>query len=536
MAQIYQKDGQSVYDQNGQTISATTGQALTSADLTPGANPTLSPYPTTNPKELQGTINGATQSTTDLYNSIYGGTSQTENTQNTIASELLKGIQDIQGRDAAQLTAEQQAGIPEQQKQLQELTGRLTQLQNEALAIPLQIQQDYTGRGATAGGVEPVQTASLRKNAIQSLTIGAQAQALQGNIQLAQEQVNRAVDLEFKPIEDRLEYLKTAYSLNKDILDREDTKKSQQLQIALDERSRQLEEQKNNRQGVLTVMNTVAGYGAPQSVIEQLQSARTPEEAFAIASPYMQDPAAKQALKNAQLDYTLKSAQISKTNYELQLLKQYGGMTPSEFANYQKEQNKQIAEAETEAEQARLQAQAINEKMTVIDGILNSSAIDSTVGTTAFTRPASGIGERILTFNPLGLPQAIGGALDTATGARQNLIGSVNQLISKEFLDNLISVKAQGATFGALQKAEQDALTQSASKLGTWQIKDKNDNVIGYNIDEANFRKEIENMQRLARVAYERATGEVFTNDEQALFDSLDSAGINDNPLDYYGI
>ena len=253
----------------------------------------LPPTPQVNPQEFLATTQGALQQTEAEIARLQGQSSQVEQTNNQLITEFLSNLRQTQGRDQAQLQAETQAGIPEQQKRLQELTGRLTQLQNEALAIPLQIQEESVGLGRTTGGVEPIQTARLRQNAIQSLTIGAQAQALQGNIALAQQQVNRAVDLEFKPIEDRLDFLKTAYTLNKDILDREDKKRSEQLQIQLDERARILNEQKIEKNGIYDVMTRVASFGAPQSVVDSIRGAKTLGEAISLASPYMQDPAAK---------------------------------------------------------------------------------------------------------------------------------------------------------------------------------------------------------------------------------------------------
>ena len=225
---------------NSAPISST---ALTSNE-TPLNVPTFNQQ---TPQDLQGVIKSIPQIMDEQ------GESQTAQTQNDIASEILSTLRQTQDREGAQFQAETEAGIPEQQKRLQELSGRLTQLQNEALAIPLQIQEDFAGTGATRGGVEPIQTSRLRQNAIQSLTIGAQAQALQGNIALAQQQVNRAVDLEFKPIEDRLQYLQTAYTLNRDILEREDKQTADRMKVELDERNRLLTEQKAEKTGNTTL-------------------------------------------------------------------------------------------------------------------------------------------------------------------------------------------------------------------------------------------------------------------------------------------
>ncbi|RKX64835.1 MAG: hypothetical protein DRP42_05765, partial [Tenericutes bacterium] len=126
------------------------------------------------------------------------------------------------------------------------------------------------------------------------------------------------------------------------------------------------------------------------------------------------------------------------------------------------------------------------------------------------------------------------GAADKFTGARQNFIAGVEQLISREFLDSLISVKAQGATFGALQKAEQDALTNAASKIGTWRMttgKGDDMRVTGYNTSEKNMVTELNIIKDIAKVAFERAGGEATGLTEEEYVEALLGGQSPFNPL-----
>ena len=127
-----------------------------------------------------------------------------------------------------------------------------------------------------------------------------------------------------------------------------------------------------------------------------------------------------------------------------------------------------------------------------LDAIQKNNAIRSAVG-------------------PSWLGRFVGSGWDTqVTGQKQNFIGDVEQMISKEFLQNLIDVKAQGATFGALQKAEQDALTQSATKIGNWRITEgsgEDRKVVGYNASEKDFKAEIDKITGLAKKSYIVAGG-----------------------------
>ncbi len=130
---------------------------------------------------------------------------------------------------------------------------------------------------------------------------------------------------------------------------------------------------------------------------------------------------------------------------------------------------------------------AVIGKVTQLNNILTDKNIRSAVGPSIFGR-------------------LIGRGYDTqVTGGRQNFIADVEQIISKEFLDNLVNVKAQGATFGALQKSEQDALTQSATKIGNWRITSGSGDdkkVTGYNASEKDFKREVDRINALATKAF----------------------------------
>lgn len=85
-----------------------------------------------------------------------------------------------------------------------DLEAKLTSLTNEAKAIPQQLQLDATGRGITAGGLQPIQTAALRNNAIQALGVSSLIAAKNGQLTTAQHYVDNAVIQKFGPIEAKI--------------------------------------------------------------------------------------------------------------------------------------------------------------------------------------------------------------------------------------------------------------------------------------------------------------------------------------------
>ena len=148
-------------------------------------------------------------------------------------------------------------------------------------------------------------------------------------------------------------------------------------------------------------------------------------------------------------------------------------------------------------EMQKQKTEATNNKLNLIDDLLVHKGLSASVGPTALARGRLPFpltrGAPVLTFRRL-------------TGEVQDFIGGVEQVISQETLDTLINVKARGATFGALSDSERAELKSSATKLGTWTIKNRKGEVLGYNIDEGSFKKELANIRDLSQKALMRST------------------------------
>lgn len=468
---------------------------------------------------------------------------QAEQQVRDVNTETRSLIQSLAGESTFREDQAQAQGIPELQKQQTELASRLKSIQNEALAIPLQLQQESIGRGRTSGGLQPIQTAALRNNAIQALSTASLLEASRGNLTLAQDFVDRAVSAKYDPIKAQID----ANLANLDLImkspDFTNAQKKRAEERARAEEDRRVaiqyavEEERFNRNGVIDTMNTAAQFGASQDVLSAISGATTYQEAITAAGQYLQDPLAKQQLINAQTQAIIQQQSIRRENYEFSLLQKYGGMTPTEYSNYVKSQNAQIAAAKSEQERKQAQAQVLGEKVDLTSAILNSKALDSVVGTVPGINrlPSSTIGRLAGLFTPATFGATFGGIKDITTGEQQSLIASTEQLVSKEFLDNLINVKAQGATFGALTEKEQIALTEAATLIGGRRVyKGSGDarQVAGYNMSQASFKAEIKRIQDLARTAYERAQGEAWDDGEQDIWNQIQQAqeAINFNP------
>lgn len=216
-------------------------------------------------------------------------TSKTEQNQDTLSQRYLDLIGSLEGKPRAQSAAEEKAGLPGFQTQLTDVNAQLQSLQKEALAIPLQMQQQAIGQGTTIGGMAPIQTSRLRENAIKSLGLSSIAQTLQGNISNAQAQANRAVELEFGPKQAEIDYLKEALRINEDKLTREDAKAAELQKIKLEERQAQLDQQKEDKKTILSTANEAAKEGMDSLTLQNISNAKTPLEAEQIYASAVQE-------------------------------------------------------------------------------------------------------------------------------------------------------------------------------------------------------------------------------------------------------
>jgi len=142
--------------------------------------------------------------------------------------------------------------------------------------------------------------------------------------------------------------------------------------------------------------------------------------------------------------------------------------------------------------------------ITDVDALLqNKGGLSSAVGTNFLSRSTTGFWANVGKVASLvGLAPFAKQTVSRMTGKEQAFISGVEQMRQQLTLDNLIRAKQNGATFGALSDGERQMLASSATKIGTWAVKDDKDNVIGYNIDEKTLKKEITQINNFAKLDY----------------------------------
>lgn len=427
------------------------------------------------------------------------------------ATDIERQLQEVQrqliGESTYRAEQEKVQGIPGAIKTQTDLSSRLKALQNEALAIPLQMEREFTGR-ASIGEIGAKSRAVLRENAIQALGVSSLLEASRGNIVTAQALADRAVDQQFGSLKEKQRALianldliikSPAYSLA-------DKNRAEQRKAIEEAKSRELGKRELEKKEIMNTANLAIKYGlTDSSLIKQISESNTSVEAFQKAAPYLQDPKAKLELEQTRLENILKQKQTEKVQREISDSEKN---TPKEAA---KDEAKRIAALET--------LPVAQDKVNLISGLINHAGLASSVGPVKFLR-------RDITAG--------------FTGQKADFIAGVNLLIQKETLDTLINLKKQGGTLGALSEGEARMLREAASKIGSWIEKDSNTGeVLGFKVTEKLFKKELERIQELAQRALTKAQGTVLESEDESIlndvFSTPNTEGVtNFNPAGFY--
>lgn len=212
----------------------------------------------------------------------------------------LQAINDqLTGQSAFRSTQEAKQGLSEMLKTQTDLSARLKGLQNEALSIPLQFQQGAEGRGITTGGLAPIQTGALRENAIKALSVSSMLEASRGNITLANDLVDRAVNAQYAPLleEQKAKLANLDLILKSPAYSLADKNRANAQKVLEEAKKTQLEQAQKDKDEILKTIAIPASQNATNFVsdgtpahatlaltLDAISKAKTPQEALQIAT------------------------------------------------------------------------------------------------------------------------------------------------------------------------------------------------------------------------------------------------------------
>ncbi len=191
------------------------------------------------------------------------------------------------GESSYRVEAEKTQDIEGLTKTKTDLSNKLKILQNEALAIPQQLQIESEGRGITGGGLKPIETGRLRTNAIQALGVSALLEAANNNLTTAQTLADRAVAAKFDPIKEEI----SAVTANLDLIlkspdyTREEKNRAQEQLDIQNAKKAETEKAEKLSENLHATAIEAAKNGATSDVLTNILNSQSLDEALRYAGP-----------------------------------------------------------------------------------------------------------------------------------------------------------------------------------------------------------------------------------------------------------
>lgn len=524
------------------TLPAKIGtSAITLKDLEPVKPVVLSPQ-IDNKDSYIGMIN---QSVSDLKSQSDLAQKQYENVLNQGKSQTqdISNLQTLLGGKAQDTIKEYDTqGVTNLYNQLADLNAQAIGLQNEAKAIPIQIQNEFAGRGATDRGVAPIESARLRDNALKALSLGQQAAIAQANYDKAKNYADQIVNAKYDKQEAEIKSkLFNLQSLKDFELTpaQEKLRQSREEQLKFEEIS--LSEKKKNEKEINDILITASQQGVPNNIYSKAKQ---------IADNGGNSSDVAQVLGIYAGDYWGTKIKIAQYNKLFEKTTSSGGggggggmSTPltvsSPAQSWLSQFNSGLLTADEiyskigsskeglrlKNEVANLIAQQGGKRVIPMDDA-QIAAIDSQIQNIDDLLGTSGYNYKVISGLIQGGAFGVGGRL---TGAKGDALAIAKNLVSNQTLQALADAKAKGVTFGALSEAELNAVANSASRIASKiQIDQDTKEITGFSGSESGFKADLEKVRDGLIKAKSLKTGDTSINNKVNKAIEIINSDIND--------
>jgi len=431
----------------------------------------------------------------------------------------LANIQTLLGGKSADTNkAYEEKGVNTLFNQLSDLNAQATGLRNEAQAIPIQIQNEFAGRGATNAGVAPIESARLRDNALKALSLGQQAAIASSNYDKAKNYADQIVNAKYDQLEaDIKAKLTNLTALEKFDLTPSQEKAKTARENLLKAQEQQIADKRRNEKDISDIIITAASQNAPASLVERAKLAKDPATAASILGTYAGDYWGTK-IKIAQYQKTL--ADISKTNAEARGTGGISGVIGTA-------PGKSVAQAYLDQfNSGALELGDIYSKIgssKTAEKIKNEFAklVSAQGGKRVFTMDdsqISSINEQIKNIDDLLKPRGAnlesisglfrGGIFRGITRETEDALAIAKNLVTNQTLQSLADAKAKGVTFGALSEAELNTVASAASRVAARIETDPETKEIkGFSGSESAFKEDLKTIKTNLQKSITKKTG-----------------------------
>ena len=275
---------------------------ITPQSLTPSQQVSVPQVRQTSPTDVLTTVPARAQSDieqarleAERIQQATGG--QAEQAQKTLLSSVRQLFGDRASAINQQATIEEQAGIGEQRKVLNEVNSQIAE-QN----IALRAEQERIRNAPMSASQKQVEINTIENDYGRRLAdLAIRQSAARGNIEGIQQDAERKTKLLLAPIDNEIEYFKTFGQQNVDMLSK---KEQQTLSLIVSNLESKKADIKELQKAKASLVSEIASNGGGSSqFISQINGAETLEDAYAIAakSGYI-----------GKLDRQIKQAQLNK--------------------------------------------------------------------------------------------------------------------------------------------------------------------------------------------------------------------------------
>jgi len=475
------------------SINVTPSTVITGTDLVDEANIEIAglsdgEYPTESIESTIASSSALGQSVSSYLSLLKGNVTETTKEANSLTDSINELLGETAGQAEALANEEERLGI-------RDLEEKLTNKVNEINIRTAALQQNLTEeelRPQTLGRLQGRQAMMRKQAQADIMFLQSEAQALMNNISFAKDTAQKAVEAKYNPILEELNIKLQQLELIQPELDKEEAQYASAVKFALQDQQNAVVEKKNVEsqiQGVkidainagITDADILSQIGKAETVNEALQIFGTniPQEIVTTSGGGGGGLSGGSTVTGTDGIVAGESGQLldPEVSGYIDLVNQGRVTAAQALDDISKEKKGELAIALSSSTdpESTLKDSISEEKSRLATDLTKHKGLNSSVGTTVFGRFA---------------------LTDRLTGAKQDFIAGVEQLVSGLSLDALIQAKAQGATFGALSDSELQILSASASKIGTWRQTDKNGNVTGYKASEKSMKEELDRISK----------------------------------------
>jgi len=497
---------------------------ITSESLAPQAEVQV-----TNPQTgtAMAGLGGALESQTDSFAQGLADTrSQREAEKNQSRTDFSSLVANRTGLEGFSLQADQDAGVFEADSALQDINNELrTEQLARRRSTELITSTGGQSKGQAQSQINNVNRASYSKQADMAIV----QLAAQGRFNSASALADRKANAMFEQEQNQIDAAKITYEDNKDLYDKAEQR---EFETALTDRTNRVQAEKEQMQAVQDLALQAQLDGAPPAIVSEMMKSKTLADASALGGQFVgaldreQQRAsinasnastslkAEQLLQMQQPSVVTRSTQIVDINGVKSLVDTQTGETIETF---------EAGTTTNDVEVARGTA-----FVNTIDALKTDSGLNSSVGPTFLTRTAG---------------------VDALSGAKDDFIASVENVVKTLTLNTFAEAKAKGMTFGAMSEGEWRILGDSATKISNFRVYEKEgipgfrkttDKVAGYDASEKDFLTELDSISNFAKMdalrrgsspesigVIQQEDGTFFTQNSDGSFTQLDFIPLN---------